>query len=47
MSREAAWIGLPVEYEDTVFSLFGNCDVGLLVTAIYRHHDADRAGDDD
>lgn len=31
---EAAWIGLPVRYENTVFSLIGNCDVNLLVTAI-------------
>ena len=31
---EAAWIGLPVKFENTVFSLFGNCDVNLLTTAI-------------
>ena len=31
---EAAWIGLPVKFENTVFSLIGNCDVNLLVTAI-------------
>lgn len=31
---QAAWIGLPVKYENTVFSLIGNCDVNLLVTAI-------------
>ena len=31
---EAAWIGLPVRFENTVFSLIGNCDVNLLVTAI-------------
>ena len=30
----AAWIGLPVRFENTVFSLIGNCDVNLLVTAI-------------
>ena len=30
----AAWIGLPVKFENTVFSLIGNCDVNLLVTAI-------------
>ena len=30
----AAWIGLPVKMENTVFSLIGNCDVNLLVTAI-------------
>ena len=31
---KAAWIGLPVKFENTVFSLFGNCDVNLLTTAI-------------
>ena len=31
---QAAWIGLPVKMENTVFSLFGNCDMNLLVTAI-------------
>ncbi len=31
---EAAWIGLPVKFENTVFSLVGNCDTNLLVTAI-------------
>ena len=31
---DAAWIGLPVKFENTVFSLIGNCDVNLLVTAI-------------
>ena len=30
----APWIGLPVKFENTVFSLIGNCDVNLLVTAI-------------
>ena len=30
----AAWIGLPVRFENTVFSLIGNCDVNLLTTAI-------------
>jgi len=30
----AAWIGLPVKFENTVFSLIGNCDTNLLVTAI-------------
>ena len=30
----AEWIGLPVRFENTVFSLIGNCDVNLLVTAI-------------
>ena len=32
--REAAWIGLSVHMENTVFSLIGNADPGLLVTAI-------------
>ena len=32
--REAAWIGLPVKMENTVFSLIGNADPGLLVTSI-------------
>ena len=30
----AAWIGLPVKFENTVFSLFGNCDTNLLISAI-------------
>ena len=30
----AAWIGLPFKFENTVFSLIGNCDTSLLVTAI-------------
>ena len=30
----AKWIGLPVKFENTVFSLIGNCDVNLLTTAI-------------
>ncbi len=30
----APWIGLPVQYENTVFSLIGNCDKNLLITAI-------------
>ena len=30
----AAWIGLPVAYENTVFSLFTNCDKSLLISAI-------------
>ena len=30
----AAWIGLPVKFENTVFSLIGNCDTSLLITAI-------------
>lgn len=32
---DAAWIGLPFKYEETVFSIFGeNFDAGLLITAI-------------
>ena len=31
---EAAWIGMPFKFENTVFSLIGNCAVNLLVTAI-------------
>lgn len=32
---DAAWIGLPFQWNDTVFSLFGgNMDVGLAITAI-------------
>ena len=30
----AAWIGLPVKFENTVFSLFTNCDKSLLISAI-------------
>ena len=30
----AAWIGLPVKFENTVFSLVGNCDTNLLISAI-------------
>lgn len=30
----AAWIGLPVKMENTVFSLIGHCDMNLLVTAV-------------
>ncbi len=30
----AAWIGLPVKFENTTFSLIGNCDTSLLVSAI-------------
>ena len=34
--RNAAWIGLPFHYQDTVFSIFtgGNLDTGLLLTAV-------------
>ena len=32
--KEAAWIGLPFRYEDTMFSLFGNADKCLLLSSI-------------
>ena len=32
--KEAAWIGLPFQWKDTVFSLFGSADVSLLITAV-------------
>ncbi len=32
--KEAAWIGLPVVKNETVFSLFGNIDKSLAITAI-------------
>ena len=32
--KEAAWIGLPFQWKDTVFSLFQGCDGGLLVSSI-------------
>ncbi len=32
--REAAWVGLPVHYEETVFSIFAAPNVSLIVTAI-------------
>ena len=31
---QAAWIGLPVQWSNTVFPVFSNCDKGLLVTAL-------------
>lgn len=31
---DAAWIGLPVAYNDTVFSLFQGADVSLIITSI-------------
>ena len=33
--KEAAWIGLPVKMENTVFSLFGAENAGLLVSSIF------------
>ena len=32
--KEAAWIGLPVAWEDTALSLFGNGDASLIITTI-------------
>ena len=32
--KEAAWIGLPVAFGDTAFSLFKGCDGSLLISAI-------------
>ena len=32
--RDAAWIGLPVKYEETVFSLIGNANSGLVISSI-------------
>ncbi|MEE0867545.1 MAG: uracil-xanthine permease family protein [Clostridia bacterium] len=32
--KEAAWIGLPVKFGDTAFSLFGNANVSLVITSI-------------
>lgn len=32
--KEAAWIGLPIQWDRTVFSLFKNPDISLLLTAV-------------
>ncbi len=32
--KEAAWIGLPIHWENTVFSIFSDLDVSLLITAV-------------
>lgn len=32
--KEAAWIGIPVQFEDTVFSVFKNPDTSLILTSI-------------
>jgi len=32
--KAAAWIGLPVQWSNTVFPVFANCDKGLLVSAL-------------
>ena len=32
--KEAAWLGLPFQWKDTAFSLFGGCDGTLLLNCI-------------
>lgn len=32
--REAAWIGLPVSFDRTAFSLIGNADISLIISSI-------------
>ena len=32
--KDAAWIGLPFQWKDTVFSLIGNADAGLIGSAL-------------
>lgn len=32
--KEAAWIGLPVSFDQTVFSIFKDLDVSLLITSV-------------
>lgn len=32
--HDAAWIGMPFQWSDTVFSLAGNCDASLLIASI-------------
>ncbi|MDR2547258.1 MAG: uracil-xanthine permease family protein [Lachnospiraceae bacterium] len=32
--RDAAWFGVPVKWDQTVFSLFGNADTAFMITAI-------------
>ena len=34
MVKEAAWIGLPIHWDSTVFSLIGKADASLVITAI-------------
>lgn len=31
---EAAWIGLPIDFHETTFSLIGNADISILITSI-------------
>ena len=32
--KEAAWIGIPIHFENTAFSLFGKGDVSLMITSV-------------
>lgn len=32
--KEAAWIGIPIHWNNTVFSIFSDLDVSLLITAV-------------
>lgn len=32
--KNAAWIGLPIKFGDTAFSLIGNADVSMIITSI-------------
>ncbi len=32
--KEAAWIGVPIHWNNTVFSIFRNADVSLLITSV-------------
>lgn len=32
--KEAAWIGVPIHWNNTVFSIFKNADVSLLITSV-------------
>ena len=32
--KEAAWIGFPIKFEETVFSLFGNANGALLISSL-------------
>lgn len=31
---KADWVGLPIHWNETVFSIFGDCDVSLLITSV-------------
>lgn len=32
--KEAAWIGFPIHWDETVFSIFGSLDTSVLITAV-------------